>query len=154
MLAVLGFGVIGILGCCAIGVVVTATVIATMRRLNRGTSGEPPRVITHLAATAVVSDARSRDGLVALIVTLVTAGLWSQHVPYSAFVLLWVVICISDYVVAHRALRLLDKPHAIAELYGMNLVVRSGDRTSAVLLSRRETRRVCGSEVPTATLAR
>ncbi len=143
-----------VLGFVVIGIVVVATVVAAMRRLNRGTSGEPPRVVTHLAAAAIVRDARTRDGVVALIVTLVTAAMWTQHVPFSLIALVWVPICAGDYFVANRALRLLEVPHAVAELYGKTLVVRSADQTSAVLLSRAEAQRARRAEVPAATLAR
>ena len=56
-----------------------------------------------------------------------------------------------DSGLAH-AVSILERPHAVAELYGTNLVVRAEDHTSAILLTRHAIKRAKRDALPRALL--
>ena len=132
--------------------VLCATAIAVFRRIHRGTSGEPPILVPNLVATALAKHARTRDGVVLVIVIGAVVAALSFFGEWASVGGVWALIRFSDYIVASRALALLDNGLAIAELYGTNLVVRHAGKQSAVLLSRGEIRDAHRAAVPTAKM--
>jgi len=132
------------------GLFISCCVIAVVRRLNRGTSGEPPVVISLLVAEELARRTRKVDGVMILVALAVLAVAWAAIGEWSCIAGVWVVIRFGDYAVAHRALAILELPRVVAELYGTNLVVRGDGKQSAVMLTRRAIRRAKQAAVPTA----
>ena len=126
------------------------SLVAVLRRIHRGTNGEVPIVISMVLAEALARRARSRDGLVAFVVVLAGFAAYALYGNWVVVGSVWILLCIGDYWVAARAVTLLEQPHAVAELYGTNLVVRADDHTSAILLSRRAIKRAKREALPSA----
>ena len=133
-----------------LGLFISCCVIALLRRLGRGTSGEPPVVISLLVAEELARRARKVDGLMILVALAVVGIAWAAIGEWASVAGIWVLIRFGDYVVAHRALAMLELPRVVAELYGTNLVVRSEGKQSAVMLTRRAIRRGKLAAVPAA----
>jgi hypothetical protein len=133
-------------------IVLATTAVAVFRRIHRGTTGEPPVLVPNLVATALAKHARTRDGVVLVIVAGAVVAAWSYFGEWASVGGIWALLRFGDYVVASRALSLLDNGTAVAELYGTNLVVRAANKQSAVLLSRGEIARARRASVPTAKM--
>lgn len=132
--------------------VIGITAVALLRRINRGTTGEPPIILTNLVATALAKHARARDGVWLALVAGALAAAWMYIGAPAILGGAWLVARIGDYITASRALSLLGRGAAIAELYGTNLVVRADGKQSAVLLSRGEISHAKRNAVPTAKI--
>ena len=153
-------------GGCGLGATVTAafewffvialfaiiSFVAIMRRIRRGTHGEAPIVISLVLAETLARRARSRDGVVAGLVMAAGIVAWTMYGNWVVIGSVWILLCIGDYWVATHAVSILERPHAVAELYGTNLVVRAEDHTSAILLTRHAIKSAKRDALPRALL--
>ena len=135
-----------------IGLFALISFVAIMRRIRRGTNGEVPIVISLVLAETLARRARSRDGIVAVLLTAAAIVAWTMYGNWVVIGSVWILLCIGDYGVATYAVSILERPNAVAELYGTNLVVRAEDHTSAILLSRRAIKRAKRDALPRALL--
>jgi len=135
-----------------IGLFAIISFVAIMRRIRRGTNGEAPIAISLVLAEALARRARSHDGIVAVLVTAAGIAAWTMYGNWVVIGSVWILLCIGDYWVATHAVSILERPHAVAELYGTNLVVRAEDHTSAILLSRHAIKRAKRDALPRALL--
>ena len=135
-----------------IGLFAIISFVAIMRRIRRGTNGEAPIVISLVLAETLARRARSRDGIVALVVTTAGVVAWTMYGNWVVIGSVWILLCIGDYWVATHAVSILERPNAVAELYGTNLVVRAEDHTSAILLSRHAIKSAKRDALPRALL--
>jgi hypothetical protein len=135
-----------------IGLFAIISFVAIMRRIRRGTNGEAPIVISLVLAETLARGARSRDGIVAALATAAGIVAWTMYGNWVVIGSVWILLCIGDYWVATHAVSILERPDAVAELYGTNLVVRAEDHTSAILLSRYAIKRAKRDALPRALL--
>ncbi|HEX7699912.1 MAG TPA: hypothetical protein VF403_04295, partial [Kofleriaceae bacterium] len=103
-----------------IGLFAIISFVAIMRRIRRGTNGEVPIVISLVLAEILARRARSRDGIVALLVSAAGIVAWTMYGNWVVIGSVWILLCIGDYWVATHAVSILERPHAVAELYGTN----------------------------------
>jgi hypothetical protein len=135
-----------------IGLFAIISFVAIMRRIRRGTNGEVPIVISLVLAETLARRARSHDGIVAALAIAGGIVAWTMYGNWVVIGSVWILLCVGDYWVATHAVSILERPQAVAELYGTNLVVRAEDHTSAILLSRRAIKRAKRDALPRALL--